>query len=101
MRLRSHGVEALRAAVADEQGVRRYIYDGLLSREQAARGAVIGQYVRIAQSAARSESEQLFPPQTATVDTVFMRRDLMDSMFQQMTGEAPGWPAGVQVATMV
>jgi hypothetical protein len=101
MRLRAHGVEGLRAAIADEQGVRRYIYDGLLSREQAAQGAAIGQYVRIAQSAARSETEQRFQPQPATVETAFMRRDLMDSMFQQMTGEAPGWPAGVQVATMV
>lgn len=101
VRLHSHGVAALRAAVADEQVARRYIYDGMLSREQAARGAVIGQYVRIAQSAVRGGTEQPFPPQPATVDTAFMRRDLMDSMFQQMTGEVPGWPAGVRVATNV
>jgi hypothetical protein len=101
VRLRTQGAAALRDALADEAGVRRYIYDGMLSREQAARGAVIGQYVRIAQSAARDDVGQQLPPQCATLDSAVLRRDLIGSMFQQMTGELAGWPAGMRVATFV
>lgn len=98
--LRSQALAEVRAAT-EEGRSRRFIYDGLLSREQAARGAVIGQYVRIAQ--AEQEMEEAFgggPTMVAGGDG-FVRRDLIDTMFQQMTGELAGWPLGQRVATTI
>ena len=98
--LRAQGVAALRNILADGETARRYIYEGVLSREQAARGAVIGQYVRIAQS------EVVDPAEPTNVmdrgaDFNSVRRDLMESMLQQMMGAGAEPVRGAHVMQII
>lgn len=70
------------------------IYAGLVSREQAARGAVVGQYLRIAQL---QEQSVVDPGVNAggrssgpgNLDARFAKRDLLTTMLRYMTGTLP------------
>jgi len=70
------------------------IYAGLVSREQAARGAVVGQYLRMAQlqdqsvvDSGTNAGERSNEPGDA--DVRFVKRDLLATMLHYMTGNLP------------
>lgn len=85
-RLRTRAVAALRQESAVPEERRRPIYGGVVSRDQAARGAVVGQYVRMALTLEENDtpvSGAGEPDQASTL----VRRDLLGSMLLYMTGE--------------
>jgi hypothetical protein len=86
VRLRTRAVAALRQESAVPEERRRPIYEGVVSREQAARGAVVGQYVRMAHTP--EENDSLAggagePDQASTL----VKRVLLGAMLLYMTGE--------------
>ncbi len=99
-RLRTSAAVALRqeASAFAESG--RRLYEGVISRDQAARGAVIGQYVRMAfahadDHGARGAAEDLEGAPN------FLRRDLIGAMLLSMTGEDGGRERGRYVRDVV
>lgn len=99
--LRTQGVEALQHVWADEGASRRYIYDGMLSREQAARGAVIGQYVRMAQAGEADLSGVRDESWNVSADFRSVRRDLVESMLQHMMGAGAEPVRGAHIVQII
>lgn len=80
------------------------IYEGLIGREQAVRGAVVGQYVRIAQreygdsAVAPGKMHEQFGGDGAAS---FIRRDLLNAMMLYMTGVFGTGNVGTQLLERV
>ncbi|MCG3200249.1 MAG: hypothetical protein NFCOHLIN_00094 [Gammaproteobacteria bacterium] len=86
VRLRTRAVVALRQEAPAFEEHRRCLYEGVISRDQAARGAAIGQYVRMAIAHA---DERGISDATADVEitSAVLRHDLIGIMLRSMTGE--------------
>lgn len=85
-RLRTRAVVALRQEAPVFEEPRHRVYEGVISRDQAARGAVIGQYVRMAAARADGHGAGDATGDLAGVGA-FLRRDLIGAMLLSMTGE--------------
>lgn len=85
-RLRTRAVVALRQDASVFEEPRRRVYEGVISRDQAARGAVIGQYVRMAAAKADDHGAGEAAGDVECVPG-FLRRDLIGAMLLSMTGE--------------
>jgi hypothetical protein len=78
---------------------RQSIYAGIVGHEQAVRGAAVGQYVRMAQSAlAQTQSEKGVDSDARfAADRSFVRRDLLGAMLLYMTGGLGAGPPGTTI----
>jgi hypothetical protein len=85
-RLRTRAEVALRQEASAFAVPGRRLYEGVISRDQAARGAVIGQYVRMAFAHA---DDHVASGAAEDIDGAphFLRRDLIGAMLLSMTGE--------------
>lgn len=100
VRLRTRAAVALRQEASAFEERRRCLYEGVISRDQAARGAAIGQYVRmaIAQADERGDSDGAGAIEGTSA---VLRRDLIRIMLRSMTGEDGGQERGRYVHDVV
>ncbi|MGQ0658273.1 MAG: hypothetical protein ACT4NU_09290 [Chromatiales bacterium] len=74
------------------------VYAGVVGREQAVRGAIVGQYVRMAQVASMANGERA-GAQAAGMRGA--RRDLLCAMLLYMSGGAPAQERGQRISESI
>lgn len=98
--LRTRAAAALRQEASAFAEPGRCLYEGVISRDQAAQGAVIGQYVRMAFAHADDHGSGV-AAEGLEVAPNLLRRDLIGAMLHSMAGGDSGGERGRYVRDVV